>query len=56
MDGELLTKDLCREALKSPNSDARVSKFLNEHYPELQKEQTAKDDKKQLNTGVKIKL
>jgi hypothetical protein len=51
-----LTKDLCREALKSTNADEKVFQFVNERFPRLQKEQTAKDDKKQLNTGTKIKF
>jgi len=54
--GELLTKDLCREALKNPNADEKVSRFVRDCYPGLQKEQTPNDEKKQLNTGVKMKL
>jgi len=31
----LLTKDLCRTALQSPNADEKVSKFVMERYPAL---------------------
>jgi len=46
---KLLTKDLCRTALQSPNSDETVSKFVVDRFPELKMEQ-----EKQRQTGVKI--
>ena len=36
---ELLTKDICRTALQSPNADETVSKFIMERFPELKTEQ-----------------
>jgi hypothetical protein len=49
---ELLTKDLCKSALQSPNSDEKVSKFVMERFPELQPKQETERQK----AGVKIKL
>ena len=47
---KLLTKDLCKTALQSPNSDEAVSKFVVERYPELKTEH--KDEKR----GKKMKF
>jgi hypothetical protein len=41
----LLTKELCRTALKSPNADDFVKKFVSERFPVLQAEKTPKDEK-----------
>ena len=49
---KLLTKDLCRTALQSPNADEKVSGFVLERFPELKTEQTLKDEKR----GVKLKF
>ena len=49
---KLLTKDLCRTALQSPNTDETVSKIVSERFPELKTEQTLKDEKR----GVKLKF
>ena len=51
----LLTKNLCREALKSPDADERMMKFVTERFPELKKEQVVKEDKIE-NRGVKLKF
>jgi hypothetical protein len=52
---KLLTKDLCRTALQSPNADEKVHKFVMERFPELKTEQIPKEEK-QRQTGVKMKL
>jgi hypothetical protein len=44
---ELLTQDLCKTALKSPNADEKVSQFVIERFPDLKMERTP-------NTGVKM--
>jgi len=48
---KLLTKDLCRTALQSPNSDERISKYVCERFPELKEEQAQNDGKR----GIKMK-
>ena len=53
---ELLTKDLCRTALQSPNADETVSKFVTERFPELKTEQKPENEIDRQNTGVKMKL
>ena len=52
---ELLTKDLCRTALQSPNADEKMSKFVFERFPELKTEQKSEDEKVRKNTGVKMR-
>lgn len=37
---ELLTKDLCKTALISPNADEKVSQFVMERFPDLKMERT----------------
>jgi hypothetical protein len=49
---ELLTKDLCKTALQSPNADERVSKFVMERFPELNPKQETERQK----SGAKIKI
>ena len=51
----LLTEDLCRTALQSPNADEKVIKFVMERFPELKTERATKDEK-QRQTGVKMKF
>ena len=51
---ELLTKDLCKTALQSPNSDGKVSKFVMERFPELQTKY--KGGKFQKKAGVRMKF
>ena len=53
---KLLTKDLCRTALHSPNTDAVVSQFVMGRFPELKTEQKSEDEKIGKNTGVKQKM
>jgi hypothetical protein len=53
---ELLTNDLCRTALQSPNTDEKVSKFVMERFPELKTEQKPENETNRQNTGAKIKL
>jgi len=53
---ELLTKDLCRTALQSPNADEKVSQFVTERFPELTAESITNEEKNRQNTGFKIKL
>ena len=53
---KLLTKDLCRTALESPNSDEKVAKFVYETFPELQSERTAKEENTQRKAGAKMKF
>jgi hypothetical protein len=48
---KLLTKDLCRTALKSPNIDEKIEKFVLERFPELQINQNMERQK----AGVKMK-
>ena len=50
--GELLTKDLCKTALKSPNADEKVSKFVTERFPEL----NPKQETERQQIGVKKRL
>jgi len=52
---KLLTKDLCKLALTSPNADEKVSKFVIGRFPELKTEQAVKEDKIE-NKGVKLKF
>ena len=52
---KLLTKDLCKTALQSRNSDKEVSKFVLERFPELNPEQ-AQNDENPRQTGVKMKF
>jgi len=49
--GELLTKNLCKTALKSPNADEKVSKFVTERFPEL----LTKEEKERQKAGIKLK-
>jgi hypothetical protein len=55
---KLLTADLCRQALKSPNADKKVLEFIAERFPEIKKSgiNIFHDEKMQHNTGVKIKI
>ena len=54
---KLLTKELCKTALTSPNADEKMAKFVMERFPELKKEcMKSEDAKKQQNTGMKIKM
>ena len=53
---KLLTKNLCIEALKSPDADEKMKKFITERFPELRTEQPIKEEKVQQNTGAKIKF
>jgi len=52
---KLLTKELCETALKSPNADDKVRKFVGERFPALQPE-ILKDEKRRQNEGVKMKF
>ena len=52
----LLTKDLCRTALQSPNADDKMFRFVIERFPELKTEQTPDEDKNRKNAGVKRKM
>ena len=52
---KLLTKDLCQTALKSPNTDDKVSKFVFEHFSSM-KSGIPKDEKLRQSEGVKMKL
>ena len=51
----LLTKDLCKTALQSPNADDKVSKFVMERFPELKAERMQNDVKPQ-QKGVNVKM
>jgi hypothetical protein len=52
---KLLTKELCRMALQSPNADERMLKFVTERFPSLQAEQMHKEGKRQ-HTGMRMKF
>jgi len=52
----LLTKDLCKTALQSPNADEKVQKYVAERFPELKPEAMHKDEKNRQNAGVKMKI
>jgi len=54
--GKLLTEDLCKMALQSPNADETVRKYVAEQFPGLKPETTHKDEKNRQNAGVKIKM
>ena len=47
----LLTKDLCRTALQSPNADAEVSKFVMGRFPDLKTE----EENERQKVGVRMK-
>jgi hypothetical protein len=49
---KLLTPELCKMALKSPNADEKVVKFVQEHFPGLKPE----NEKQQQKAGAKMKL
>ncbi|MDR0506855.1 MAG: hypothetical protein LBH32_08590 [Dysgonamonadaceae bacterium] len=49
---KLLTKDLCRMSLQSPNADEKVSKFIRERFPSLQTEHK----KPKQEAGRKLKI
>jgi len=51
----LLTKNLCREALKSPDMDEKMMRFVTERFPDLKTEQSVKGDKAALKS-VKMKI
>ena len=53
---KLLTKELCRTALQSPNADSFMRKFVSERFPKLQSEKTAKDEKIQRHVERKLKI
>jgi hypothetical protein len=53
---KLMTKELCRTALQSPNADEKMLKFAVERFPELKAERIPKEEKTQHNTGVKMKF
>jgi hypothetical protein len=53
---KLLTAELCRTAVKSPNSDDFIRKFIAERFPSLQPEQTPKDEKTQRHAERKLKV
>ena len=52
---KLLTRNLCRTALYSPNADEQVSKFVMERFPELKNEKTQNDEKPR-QAGLKVKF
>ena len=52
---KLLTKDLCKIALQSPNADEKMLKFVFERFPEL-KAVGLQNDEKARQAGVKIKF
>ena len=49
---KLLTKDLCRTALQSPNADDKMFRFVVERFPELK----PKEETEQQKSGVKVKF
>jgi hypothetical protein len=53
---KLLTKELCKTALQSPNADSFMRKFVSERFPSLQPEKTAKDEKIQRHGERKMKI
>jgi hypothetical protein len=53
---KLLTKDLCKTALQSPNADEYMKKFVAERFPERHPERTPKDEKTQRHTDRKLKF
>jgi hypothetical protein len=52
---KLMTSDLCKTALRSPNADEKVLKFVTERFPKLQTE-IAKDEKPQHHAERKLKM
>jgi hypothetical protein len=52
---KLLTKELCKTALQSPNADGFIKKIVSEKFPELKTEQTPKDEK-QRHADRKLKI
>jgi hypothetical protein len=48
----LLTEELCKTALQSPNADEKMLKFISERFPELNPKQETERQK----AGVKMKL
>jgi hypothetical protein len=52
---ELLTKELCRTALNSPNADEKVVRFVGERFPEFKSER-GNDEKEWKDTKIKVRL
>lgn len=52
---KLITVDLCKMALQSPNADEKMRQFVGEHFPALQPK-IPKDEKQRENKGVKMKF
>jgi hypothetical protein len=53
---KLLTAELCKTALQSPNADEKVLKFVQERFPALKTEEIPKDEKTQQKVGTKMKF
>jgi hypothetical protein len=49
---KLLTAELCQTALKSPNADEKILKFVRERFPALK----TKDERPQQKAGAKMKF
>ena len=50
----LLTEDLCRMALQSPNADEKVSRFVTERFPELIPKQETERQKAGMNVKMRM--
>jgi hypothetical protein len=53
---KLVTAELCRTAVQSPNSDDFIRKFIAERFPSLNPERTPKNDKTQHHVERKLKV
>jgi hypothetical protein len=53
---KLITPELCRTAMHSPNTDDFIKKFISERFPSLQTEQTPKNGKTQPHAERKMKM
>jgi hypothetical protein len=53
---KLITAELCKTALQSPNADDFIRKFISERFPTLQTEQTPKNEKMQHHAERKMKM
>jgi hypothetical protein len=53
---KLITAELCKTALQSPNADDFIRKFISERFSSLQTEQTPKNGKMQHHAERKMRM
>jgi hypothetical protein len=53
---KLITADLCKTALQSPNADEKTSKFAVERFPALKMKQIPKEENPQQKAGAEMRF